>query len=81
MEYKSTFTQEEAEEIIQWFKTHEYDNEVDIGEGQYIKNIKKCVNALTHTTLTQYKNSTFSGQIFNLFRIREELINQGKVKN
>jgi hypothetical protein len=70
-----------VEELIEWFNTHEYENEVDLGEGQFIKDIKKCAKALTHTTLTQYANSTFSGSICNLFRIREELINQGKVKN
>lgn len=81
MEYKATYNKEEVEELIEWFRTHEYENEVDLGEGQRINDIKKCVNALTHTTLTQHTNTTFSGSICNLFRIREELIKQGKIKD
>ncbi len=81
MEYKATYTKEEVEELVEWFNTHEYDNEVDLGEGQFINDIKKCAKALSHTTLTQYANPTFSGSICNLFKIREALINQGKVKN
>ena len=81
MEYKATYTKEEVEELIEWFNTHEYENEIDLGEGQLIKDLKKCVKALTHTTLTQHYNTTFSGSIFNLFKAREELIKQNKVKN
>ena len=50
MEYKATYTKEEVEELIEWFSTHEYENEIDLGEGQLIKDLKKCVKALTHTT-------------------------------
>ena len=81
MEYKATYTKEEVEELMEWFNTHEYENEVDLGEGQLIKDVKKCAKALSHTTLTQHSNTTFSGSICNLFRIREELIKQNKIKN
>lgn len=81
MEYKATYTKAEVEELIGWFNTHEYENEIDLGKGQLIKDVKKCAKALSHTTLTQHHNTTFSGSICNLFRIREALISQGKVKN
>lgn len=80
MEYKPTYTKEEVEELIGWFDSNDYDNEVDLGQGQYIKDVKKCANALKHTTLTQHNNPTFSGSINVLFKIRETLIEQGKVK-
>lgn len=80
MEYKATYTKEEVDELMEWFSNNEYENAVDIGHGQHIMDVKKCVNALRHTTTTQYTNSTFSGSICVLFKIREELIKQGKVK-
>ena len=79
MEYKSSFTQEETEELISWFNTHQFEKEVDLGQGIVVKDLNKALPPLLHIAKTKYENTCFSGQIFILFRIREELIKQGKV--
>lgn len=81
MEYKPQYTKEEIEEIEQWFKTHEFENELDLGSGIYIPDVKKTLIPMLHTARTYYENRTFSGQIHKLFKMREELIKQNKVKN
>lgn len=80
MEFKSRYTKEETAELVQWFESHEYENELRIDKAQYIIDLKKSLKQFTHIALTQYDNPNFAGFICNLFKIREELIKQGKVK-
>ncbi|MCM1311327.1 MAG: hypothetical protein NC206_07200 [Bacteroides sp.] len=79
MEYKSRYTKEEAEELVKWFESHKYENELKIDKAQHITDLKKSLTQFTYIALTQYDNPNFSGFISNLFKIREELIKQGKV--
>ncbi len=77
--YQPSYTKEEVEELLQWFDTNTYDNEINIGSGQHVNDVKKCVNMLRHTALSRHNSTTFSGPISVLFTIREQLIEQGKV--
>lgn len=79
MTYKPTYTQEEVEELVNWFDTHKYENELDLGQGIHIVDMKTTIPPMRNIALTKYNNRTFSGQIQLLFRIREEIIKQGKV--
>ena len=79
MTYKPTYTKEEVEELVNWFDTHKYENGLDLGQGIYIGNISATLIPMRNIALNKYDNRTFSGQIQILFRIREELIKQGKV--
>ena len=79
MTYKPTYTQEEVEELVNWFDTHKYENELDLGQGIRIVDMKTTIPPMRNIALTKYNNRTFSGQIQLLFRIREEMIKQGKV--
>lgn len=80
MEYKTTYTKEEIDELDNWFKTHEYEQELDMGHGIYIANVNETVPPMMHTAKTQHENKVFSGQIQLLFKIRQALIDQNKVK-
>ena len=79
MDYKPTYTKEEVDELANWFATHTYDNELDMGHGLYISDMSKTVPAMLHIAQIKYDNRAFSGQIQVLFRIRDELIKQNKV--
>lgn len=79
MTYKTSYTKEEVEELVNWFDTHTYEHEVDLGHGIRVCDITVTLDQMKNIALTQYENRTFSGQIQMLFRIRDELIKQGKV--
>ena len=79
MTYKPTYTKEEVEELVNWFDTHQYANELVLAPGLNITNMKAALTQMRNIALNKYDNRSFSGQIQLLFRIREELIKQGKV--
>ncbi len=77
--YKSSYTKEEVSTLLDWFNTTQYDNEVDLGHGEKVNDVKKCVHLTSCTIQEQYANSTFSGSIALLYKIKAALIAQGKV--
>ena len=79
MDYKSAYTKEEVEELVKWFETHKYANELDLAPGLRIADMQTTLIQMRNIALSKYENRTFSGQIRMFFRIREELIKQGKV--
>ncbi|MBR2630857.1 MAG: hypothetical protein IKD25_04940 [Bacteroidaceae bacterium] len=79
MEYKPTFTKEEIEDIIHWFATHKLEQDIDLGNGVHIRELDTALKQLTHIAKTRHDNRVFSGQIYMLFKIKDELIKQGKV--
>ena len=79
MEYKTAYKKEEIEELVNWFATHTYEKELDLGGGLYIKDLETTIPAMVHVAQTKYDNRTFSGQIYQLYRIRDELLKQNKV--
>ncbi|MCH5174937.1 MAG: hypothetical protein J1F40_03530 [Prevotellaceae bacterium] len=79
MDYKPTYTKEEVDELLNWFDTHKYERELDLGHGLRISDVSATLTPMRNIALAKHDNRTFSGQIQLLFRIREELIKQGKV--
>lgn len=80
MEYKPTYTKEEIDELTIWFETHTYEKELDLGDGIYIKNLDETIPPMLHVAQTKYENRTFSGQIHQLFRIREALLSSASTR-
>ena len=80
MEYKTTYTKAEIDELVNWFATHEYDKELDLGGGLYIKDLDVTIPPMLHVAQTKYDNKTFSGQIHQLFRIREALLSSASTR-
>lgn len=80
MEYKPTYTKEEIDELTNWFETHTYEKELDLGDGIYIKNLDETIPPMLHVAQTKYENRTFSGQIHQLFRIREALLSSASTR-
>ena len=80
MEYKTSYTKEEVDELLNWFSTHEFEGELDMGGGIKIPDVKVALPPMLYIVREKYEYRTFSGQIHKAFRIREELIRQNKVK-
>ncbi len=78
--YKVTYTKEEVDELLNWFDTHSYDNAVDLGQGIMVDDVSKVIAMNRLVVSAKYANSSYSGLICILFRMREALIAQGKVK-
>ena len=79
MEYKTTYTKEEIDELTNWFSTHQFEQEIDLGNGISTKNLDETLKPMLHIAHTKYDQRIFSGQIHLLFKIREELIKKNKV--
>ena len=80
MEYKTSYTKEEIDELVNWFKTHTYEKELDLGGGLFIKDLDVTLPPMIHVAQTKYENRTFSGQIHQLFRIREALLSSASTR-
>lgn len=81
MEYKRTYNEADVKELQEWFKTRDYENEIDMGQGIKILNVKLFVENSLNVVLKNFENPTYSGMIYKLYLLREALIEQGKVKN
>ncbi|MCQ2133258.1 MAG: hypothetical protein MJY90_08015 [Bacteroidaceae bacterium] len=80
MEYKANYTDEELNELFQWFESHQFENQVDLGHGEKVFDVKLCVTNMMANIKTNPHHVTFSGLAYKLFCIREALIAQNKVK-
>ncbi len=80
MEYQTSFTKEEIDELAQWFATHECEQEIDLGNGIHINHLDETLRPMLHIARIKHDNRAFSGQIHVLFKIKEELLKQNKVK-
>ena len=81
MEYKPTYTKEEVAELENWFATHTFEKELDMGDGIYIEDVQTTIVPMLNVARTKYENRNFSGQICFLFKMREELLKQNKVRS
>lgn len=79
MDYKRQFTKEEVAELVNWFKERKFEQDLDLGSGIHITELDKTITQFSHLAANNYENPVFSGPITMLFRIREELIKQGKI--
>ena len=79
MEYKAKYTNEELNELFQWFESHKYENQVELGFGEKVVDVKHCVTNMITNIKSNPHHVTFSGLAYKLFCIREALIEQNKV--
>ena len=79
MEYKPTYTKEEVAELENWFATHTFEKELDMGDGIYIEDVQTTIVPMLNVARPKYENRNFSEQICFLFKMREELLKQNKV--
>lgn len=79
MDYKREYSKEEVTELVDWFKTRKFEQDLDLGSGLHITELDKTITQFTHLALNSHGNPVFSGPITMLFRIREELIKQKKI--
>jgi len=73
MEFKTTYTLEEIEELVNWFKTCKHEGELNLGEGEIIKDFNKAVEQLSSLAIRYYDNPNFLGSIHNLIKIRNKI--------
>lgn len=78
-QYQPVYTKEEIDELVNWFETHRYEQDIELGQGIHIRQLDTTLKQFCFIARNQYSNRTFSGPIHTLFRIREELIKQNKV--
>ncbi len=74
MEYKPEYTKEEIDEMVNWFTSHTFEKEMDMGHGVYICDVEQAIAPLMHMAKTQYENRNYSGAIHFLSLIRDECI-------
>ncbi len=79
MEYKRIHTKEEIDELASWFEQRKFDQDIDLGSGLHIVELDKTLEQLIHLSKNNYDNPVFSGPITMLYRIKDELIKQGKI--
>lgn len=79
MKYKPEYTKEEIDEMVNWFTSHTFEKEMDMGHGVYICDVEQAIDPLMHMAKTQYENRNYSGAIHFLSLIRDELVKQNKV--
>ena len=81
MEYKRQYTEQELDELIQWFETHKYAQDLDYAPGEYIPDLQYCVEAFVLQIRDNREKIAYSGQVHKAFELREAIIRQGKVLN
>ena len=77
MDYKNSYTKEEVMELYEWFDTHDYPTEMDLGHGVYVKDTKLLIEKSRAVAQKKHNNPTYSGQINLLFQLREKIIQNG----
>ena len=73
MEYKKHFTDEELDGVLQWFETHWDDLPVSasLDKATVIKDFKHTVRLYFDIVNEHRNNPTNSGQIFQIFKMRD----------
>jgi len=79
MEYKTDYTEEELNELFDWFETHKFENQINLGKGINVVDVKLYVQSSINQIKSHPNNVTFSGLMYKLFIMKDELIKQGKV--
>ena len=68
--FKTSYTQEESEELLRWIDTKPT-GEIDLGEGIYIKNIAYFCSQMRSIVEKRYKHPAFAGQMEVIVRLKE----------
>lgn len=73
MEYKKLFTKEELKEIVEWFESHwdKLPESLYMDKATYLSDFKRTVRLYYDIAKEHSENPTYSGQIFQLFKMRD----------
>ncbi len=71
--YKRTYTKEEADDLVRWIEQTKPSGEIDLGDGVFIRDLKKFSDQVKHIAKEKYDNPTFSGQIGLMMDVRTKL--------
>ena len=71
--YKRTYTKEEADDLVKWIEAFKPSGEMDLGDGVFIKDLRKFSEQVKHIAKDKYNNPTFSGQIALMMDVRAKL--------
>ena len=73
MEYKKHFTDQEIEEVCNWFKAHfdQLTETLQLDKATCIRNFKQTVELYFDICRQHKDNPTYSGQIFQFFKMKE----------
>ena len=73
MEYKESYTHEEVQELLDWFKGRELPKSLQINVSTHSSDLAKTVDVLCLRIPLHYGNSTFVSDIRHLIEIKEKL--------
>ena len=78
--YKIEYSEEEINDLLKWFDSHNFEGSIDLGKGEKVLDLKKAIGGLAHIAKNYRQNPNFSGQIHTFFHLRDELIRQGRAE-
>ncbi len=75
MEYKKLYSQEEIQDLLEWFKDNDaaLPQSLVLDEAQAIPNLRFTINQFGEMIKYNWKNPNFGGHIHLLFRIRDKV--------
>lgn len=78
MEYKKHYTDEELNEVVDWFKTHmnELPESIYMDKATYIKDLKHTVTLYFDIVKQLKDNPTYAAQIRHLFLMRDAVLKE-----
>lgn len=78
MEYKKQYTKEEVEELAAWLEAHRKQMPKDfyLDKATHIGNLPEMVPFYIDIIRKHHENSTYSGQVYTIFRMRDVLKEQ-----
>ena len=76
MNFKKTYTKEEAEELLDWMKNCKAKGSQKIREGVVVSDISLFLQNNQYVVSTHYENPNFAGQIQLIYELREALNQQ-----
>lgn len=79
MEYKAQHTEEEFQDVIEWFQQRmdTLPKEVWMNKATFIPNLKVTVERYIDFIHTHHADARFGGQLHHLFILRDVLQQQG----
>ena len=73
MEKNKTLTQEELQELVEWFEQKTLPAQMQLDKATYIPNLPETVERLFIQAEINYDNPKMQGCIYLLLRIKEKL--------
>ena len=68
--FKTTYTKEEADELLRWMDTQPK-GEMDLGDGIFLQEIAFVLNKMRSIVQHRHSNPGFAGQIEILCRLKQ----------